>query len=558
MALMLDLRGNSSPTTPAQVQSPGNRRTESRTRRRWYAAWLVVIVGFALLHAVHLRADFPNRSPWYMDWAKYTDEGWYGDAAIRAHLLGNWYMPGDFNPAVAVPVWPFLESAVFFFTGVTPQAARVLVVTMFFFNLLLSFMLLRIGSLRWTSLLALTLLVTSPFLYCFGRLAILEPLLTTFLLAALNVAVRLNKMRHPAWGAVGAGLLFALAMLTKTTALFLLPAITWAIAVPLWSARKQAITCLSTAGATFIAGYGLWIALIVRHGLWVDFKYYFFVNNYPRPRQFYWPLISLWWSLHGMLWIDKILVPLAGVLVLAALVFRRQAWARELLQNPVFGSSIFAILGCILFMAYQNHPQPRYFTVAAVFCFFIIALGSEALLLSSPYGVPWRQSWSRISGWGLIGVSVLAAGLAGAQTLNYVIHPQYSFLAAAAQLTRYIDTHPNGKRLLVSISGDQISLFTHLPALCDDFGTTDLPEKLAAYQPGWYAAWNDLDPDTLEDLHTHFSVEQVAQFPAFDDRERDLLVLYKLHPLPAGQARDPQEQDLKSPLPDDSIQAPMQ
>ena len=86
--------------------------------------WLAAVVGFAALHAVHLDADFPNHSPWLADWAKYTDEGWYGNAAVRAHLFGNWYMAGDFNPAVAMPVWPFLEWVLFFFTGVSLAAAR--------------------------------------------------------------------------------------------------------------------------------------------------------------------------------------------------------------------------------------------------------------------------------------------------------------------------------------------------------------------------------------------------------------------------------------------------
>jgi hypothetical protein len=58
------------------------------------------------------------------DWAKYTDEGWYGNAAIRAHLFGHWFVSGDFNPAVALPVWPFLEWLLFFFTGVSVEAAR--------------------------------------------------------------------------------------------------------------------------------------------------------------------------------------------------------------------------------------------------------------------------------------------------------------------------------------------------------------------------------------------------------------------------------------------------
>jgi hypothetical protein len=557
MALMLDLHENGSRLAPSGHRSSARGRGKNRTRRWLYAIWLAVIVGFAALHAVHLRADFPNHSPWFMDWAKFTDEGWYGNAAIRAHLFGRWYMPGDFNPAVAVPVWPFLEWVLFFFTGVTPQAARALAVAAFVLNLLLSYLLLRASGSRWMALLALTLLVTSPFLYCFSRLAILEPLLTTFTLAALNIAVRLNRLRHPVWAAAGVGLLFTLAMLTKTTAIFLLPAVAWAIVATLWPERKRAATCLLAAGSAFVAGYGLWLALIAQLGLFADFKYYFLVNDYPRPKELYWPLVSLWWSFHGGLWVDKILVPLAGLIVLSALILRRQAWARGLLLDPLFGASILAIFGCVLFMTYQNHPQPRYFAVAAVFCFFIVAMGAGAWMRPAVEDAA-PQFPTRTLGWMVIGVAALAACLGGARTLAYAAHPEYTFVNAAAQLTRYMDSHPNGKRLLVSISGDEISLVTHLRTLCDDFGTTDLPEKLGAYQPGWYAAWNDFDPGTLEDLHTHFSIEQVAEFPAFDDPQRNLLVLFKLHPLPGGKVRDPQKQDLRDPLPEDAIQIPMQ
>src|SRR5271165_6914362 len=98
------------------------------SKRWWYAAWLALIGVFALLHGLHLRADFPNHSPWLVDWAKYTDEGWYGNAAIRAHLFGRWYLAGDFNPGAAAPVWPFLEWILFFATGVSVQAARGLAV----------------------------------------------------------------------------------------------------------------------------------------------------------------------------------------------------------------------------------------------------------------------------------------------------------------------------------------------------------------------------------------------------------------------------------------------
>jgi hypothetical protein len=597
------------------------------SQKRWcYALWLLVIGGFALLHALHLTADFPNHTPWFMDWAKYTDEGWYGNAAVRAHLFGNWYQPGDFNPAPAVPVWPFLEWVLFFFTGVSIQAARGLAVAFFFCNLLLSYLLLRTRGPRWMGLLALTLIVTSPFLYCFSRLAILEPMLIAFTLAALNLAVRLPRLRRPVTASVAIGLLFTLMMLTKTTAVFLLPARGWAMLAPLGrNNRKLALRCAGAAVGSFAASFGLWMALLIHFGLLADYKYLFFVNKYIKPKELTWPLLSFWWSFHGGLWVDHILIPLAGLVTLGAILVsiaphpalaQWKSAARNLLMDPVFGASILAAAGYILFMTYQDHPQPRYFAMVAFFCFIIVAQGANALVSaqsalesrpahepepsqaaedgkvvnefsqghssgseaertsgaeaerSSGAGAPKGCACSDeeaklpscpfrhcapLFGWAVVALATLAAISNGLQTLNYAAHPEYTFIDAGQRLTRYIDAHPNGRRLLVSISGDQIMLVTHLPSLCDDFGTQELVSKLADAQPGWYAAWNDLDPGTLEDIHTHFSLEQVASFRAFDDPERNMLILFKLHPLPGGQVREPAEQNLQIPLPGDTI-----
>ena len=43
----------------------------------------------------------------------------------------------------------------------------------------------------------------------------------------------------------------------------------------------------------------------------------------------------------------------------------------------------------------------------------------------------------------------------------------------------------------------------------------------------------------------------MADFPALDDPDRSDLVLFKLHPLPGGQERDPGVQNLKVKLPGD-------
>jgi 4-amino-4-deoxy-L-arabinose transferase-like glycosyltransferase len=532
--------------------------------KRWgYWAWLTVIALFAGMHALNLRADFPNHSPWTFDWAKYTDEGWYGNAAIRAHLFGNWYVPGDFNPAVALPVLPFLEWLLFFVTGVTPEAARGLAVAFFFASLVLSYWLLRAHGPRWAGLLAVTLMVTNPFLYCFSRLAILEQLLTAFTLCALNVAVRLPRMRRPVVASIGIGLLLTVMMLTKTTAVFLFPTVGFSLLMELRKERMLALRCAAVSMGTFAVCYGMWIGLVIHKGMMNDYRYLYFVNDYHKPKEIYWPLVSAIWSFHGGLWADHILIPLAGTMLLVAVGIWWRTGGRRLLLDPVFGACVCAVLGYLLFMTVQNHPQPRYFAVVAFFSFILLARGAEALV-GLAATEPFRDlPEAHVAGWGVIGLAVVAAVINCARTAEYAAHPQYTFVNAAEQIAHYMDTHPNGKRLLLSISGDQISLVSHVRALCDDFvtpsvGIGDLPSKIAVYQPGWYAAWNDLDPGTLQDLHVHYSLEQVGLFSAFDDEERNTLVLFKLHPLPGGRVRDINAEGMQDALPDDAFDVPVE
>jgi len=535
--------------TAAEGQGPRTGRAEGL--RRWgTAVWVLAIVGFAALYAWHLRADFPNGSPWTMDWAKYTDEGWYGNAAVRAHLFGNWYLAGDFNPAVIVPVWPFAEWLLYFFTDVSVQAARGLAVVCFFTSLALSYILLRSRGPRWMALVGATLAATSPYVYSFSRLAILEPLQTTLLLATLNAAVRLPRMKRPVLVSVGIGLLYALTVLTKTTAAFLMPAVAWAMLMPLWHERGKAMKCALAAALSAALVYGAWLAIVLRLGLMRDYRYFLVVSHFTLPDGYTWPLAAFWWSFHGLLWIDHSLVLLAGALVLGAALTRRAEWSRKLWGDPVFGAALLGVAGMVLFMTVQDHPQPRYILAASFLIFCVVALGANALVE--------QGGWARKAGWCVIALAGCATVVHAAKTIEYATHPEYTWVNAAARLTQYIDTHPNGKRELVSVSGDDITLMTHLPTLCDEISFDDLGEKVVRYQPGWYASWNGIDPVVLSELHTHESLEQVASFPALDDPYRNVLVLFKLHPLPKGKQRDEDGPGMTAPLPGDKIDVPVE
>jgi hypothetical protein len=152
----------------------------------------------------------------------------------------------------------------------------------------------------------------------------------------------------------------------------------------------------------------------------------------------------------------------------------------------------------------------------------------------------------------------MATSVHAIRTIGYATHPEYTWVDAATQLTQYIDTHPNGKRLMVSTSGDEIMLITGLPSICDELSTEDLAGKLGRYQPGWFSSWNDVDPTTLAELHARYSLEQVASFDAFDDPDRNVLVLFKLHLLPGGKVRDSSDPSLSGVLPEDKVEVPVE
>lgn len=519
----------------------------------WLLLWWAGIAALFALHFVHLNADFPNFSPW-MDYAKYTDEGWYGNAAIRQALFGTWRFPGDFNPAVALPVWPLLLRLAFWMGGVSLVVARVLGLLIFAGDLLLSYALLRRFVPRRAALAGITFLAASAYLWAFSRLAILEPLLILFLLLSWLLVLRLNPLGerlqfpHVASGAyaadearrvrrtsllMGTGLVLALAVLTKTTAIFVLPS----TAYLLWHVNgfhlRRTLTDAALATVGGLLPWAAYYLAVVRPHFAADYHYLFAANRWDQPTTLSGRLWAYWYALHGSLWVDPILCGLVLALLALALIRSRQTF----LQQPLIGASLIASAGYIFFTGWHNNPQPRYYEVILYPLVFIACLGSTVL---------WRSGLraGRILGvlaWSTFALTTML-NLGG--SIHFARHPQYTLLRAANGLTRYMDQHPNGKRLLLSISGDQISLITHLPAICDDFGTVDLPYRIHQYKPGWYAAWNEIDPGTLEDLQTQYSLEEVAQFHALDDEDRDILILYKLHPLPkADQQYSESEED---------------
>jgi len=524
-------------------QASPNPLSSSKIVRAVEAVLLLVAAIFLALHALHLNADFPNHSPW-MDWAKYTDEGWYDNAAIHYFQRGQWNLPGDFNPAAALPVWPLLEAALFRFTGVNLIAARALTVGIFTLILVAAYLLLR----RWHNLtlpteersapslapaIAVLLLAVSPFCYAFTRIAILEPLLILFTLLALLAASyaapgqgsspsrpadRLRRALPP----IALGLLIPLMVLTKTTAVFLLPAIVWLLVARAGYALRPFLRIsLPPAILAAILWFGYFGMLVHAHFL-TDYHYLFSVNS-ETGITFATTLSVLGDIVHDGLWIGTLVYPLA-ILAVAIAVFS----GRRLLRNPLIPALLLWAVGYAAFLAYHNNLQPRYYLVLAIPLTLLLPVVAETLWIriETHAIAPARRLI-------LATVAAVVAALTitdARQTLHYVRTPDYTFTAAAAQIYRIIVADPTHNPLVLSISGADLSLMTGLPSICDDFGTMDLDVRVRAYRPGWYVAWNQVEDDKMEALAPIYHLQRVAAFPAMDDPDRNLLILYRLDP----------------------------
>jgi hypothetical protein len=483
--------------------------TVSSLEQRWlYKIFLVLAVALCLLRFACLRADFPNHSPWMIDQAKFTDEGWWASGAVRHFVLGHWQIAGDYNPAIAVPVWPVLLTMVFHFTGVSMVAARAVNVFFSIATVGLVYLLVRRYSAELPAALAALLLAASPFAFVFSRLATLDTVVVFEFCLLLWIASYAGRER--VWPLIGLGLLIPITLLTKTTALALLPAVLWL----LWMAtRKRFLRAVLMVSGLAGAGFGCYLFLVLRSRYEDDYHYFFEINAMAEVVWQRTASYMLQMFHHGM-WIDLVLYPASLAVLLLSLT-----WLRPLWRNPLFTACAIALTGeAVFILRRQNDYAPRYFLAMLVPVILLVVLALQEL----------RGRHRGVA-------SLLAATVAVAlvidttQVVSFLHHRQYQYDDAAQSIRAIVNADRRANRLLLGSSADQLSLMTGIPAINDGYSSEDLAKKAALYQPGWYIGWNELDQDILDDLAA-FQLDKVATFRVFDLDDRNLLTLYRMVP----------------------------
>lgn len=478
-----------------------------KAAQRWLPVTLLFLaLILCLMRFVWLHADFPNHSPWMLDSAKYTDEGWWANAAVRHFLIGHWEVAGDYNPAAAVPVWPALLTIVFKLTGVSIIAARAVNVGFSTATVALVYLVIRrYGGTQTTAAVAAVLLAASPFAFAFSRLATLDTMVV-FEWVLIVWAASYADREH-SWPLPLLGVLMCAMVLTKTTSLALLPSIVWL----LWKRNLRALLTVSTLAGAIL---GLYFLLLLRSRYAGDYHYFFAINALADVELARTGSLLKQLFRHG-LWIDRILYPASLAVLVLSLI-----WLRRLWRNPLFAASWIAFAGNALYiLRRQDDYAPRYFLVMLVPLILVLVLTLQEL-----------ESRHRGLATLLAATLTIAVILNTEQVFNFLAHRQYQFYEAAKSIQATVNADRGANRLLLGTSADQLSLMIGIPAINDGYSSEDLTEKVSRYQPGWYVSWNDLDQDILESL-TDYRLDQVASYPVFDHEDRNRLKLYRMVPL---------------------------
>jgi len=508
--------------TPAV--SPGQSKLTPRPAPAITAKHLLAILSLVLvcvltsLRFTSLTADFPNWSQWMIDQAKFTDEGWWASGAVNHFLLGHWNVPGDYNPAAALPVWPFLLGVLFHFTGVSIVAARALNVALSIATIGLVYLLVRrnCGVNRPTpAIFAALLLASSPFAYAFSRLAILEPLVVFEFCVALLLASSLTPKRIGILAALT--LLIACMILTKTTSALLVPAVFW-LAWRTMGGRLPSLALSLVAICALPAAICKAYALIVaKLGYAADYNYFFNVNALDDIDWTHAWTTTIGLFHHGF-WVDRVLFLVAVAVIVFSAVLMRKVW-----RNPLFTASWISLTAQALFVFRVGEDYaPRYFLVMLVPLALVVVLAFEALMPNA------RKAAALLAL--AMAVSIVANLIS---TIGFATHRSYALQNAAAAINKTVRDDPSQSPLIIGVSASQISLMTGIPSINDAYGIEDLSQKTASYKPGWYLAWNGI-PASNADFLSPYRLEEAGTYLLFDDDDRHKLILYKLIPRPAA------------------------
>lgn len=477
----------------------------------WTLIVIIVIAFFVLFRFLHLEADFPHHYTNYG--VLYTDEGWYSKAATSFILTGDWYVEGDFNPAVILPIFPVFQFFSFKLFGIDLSSARMTNLIFLIFLLIGLYYLIKLYTKPRVALIALLILSLNFLFFVYSRLALLE-LPTTFFVILSILLISNPSKKLQTVTIVLAGIVYFLALFTKTTAIFALPILFYVIWNKRLSIHQKAIQV-----ALFCIAFGVFTSIyyfMVIRAYWPDYLVFNSLNLSARFQTN--PLLMFKGLARAVFYAksaDIILYPSALFYLTWLLV-----WEKQFRQHALLKISLIWMVAYLLMIGLFNYVPPRYYLPLVVPISVILAIAVDHLL-----------SAGRRPILGAILVTAVAISLAmnSFRIIHYIQAPEYSWMAMVEDLQDQIASDGYKNPVLLGHFSNSITLATGISSINDRVGTENLDFKINRYNPNYYVCLGDIDSEILRVLSEYYHTEKMTEYNVYDNYYTgEPVVMYRL------------------------------
>ncbi len=464
----------------------------ARYRQPLFGIWWAVIGVLVFLRCVALRADFPVKMGrrFLNDGFLYSDEGWYSTSVRRWFATGQWYIPGDNNTGLVLPMHQVSHAVGFLFLGPTIEGARMTSAGAFILTCLFTFLLLRrIGQPVWVGMVAVTLMASNFFFFVHSRLAIGEFPMMMFVMAAawLSTYARGNRAW---WIAPMVGLVFLMGMLTKTPATLLGPVIPLAIFLPNFNWDRRAWPVAFGApvlfGVVALGGFFAWQSYI--RATFPEDVAFFNATNIGTRSGINW--YHTWrhsvWFRKNLMHVDWYLMQFLLYGIPLLLIF-----SSRFHRKPIVWLSILAIFIWFALWSYFGNRQLRYFVAMAA---------PVAVLLAMATAVLWerrRESpLSRLPILAMIVFLVVLSVRGGQSIIKHMTSLEYTYSDRAREIRQLMAEREAPNNVLLSHISCAFALYDDFTSLNDFYASGPLEDRILQFQPRVFLTeWPFVEPD---------------------------------------------------------------
>ena len=476
-------------------------------RRIFYGIVIGLMIIFNLLRLVNLKADFPPGIT--ESGVLFADEGWYSNAAINHCISGRWFVEGDFNPAINMPMGQVIQAISFRIFGMGLGQARIAPVMSAILAILFTYFLVSKYLSRELSLLVILLLSVNFHFFAYSRLAIMDLPMICFIVGAIFTADRFRGFAGVIFGSV----LLLLGYLTKSTAIFALPVLLYIIFFR--GEGKKTAVIKSLIAVLIFAGGVYFYNFIAGSAYPVDFAYFKNINLADRMigGLFEWIKSGIKEILEGRT-IGLILYP-ASLMVIAGGVFSGEFRRNRLVR--IMG--VWLVSYFLLLSVFKYHP-PRYFLSVTIPLIILFLTGLQDICQKA--GNQWMTRVCAI-------IILLIFIGNGSKTVNYLFHPEYSMMNMYSGIREKIHSETSNDEDAVFL-GDvahTISLGTGIRGINSVLGTEDIDWKVAKYRPKYYIALG-IDHEVYDYMNRQYKIEAMGEWDVLRNYKGRKMHLFRL------------------------------